>query len=48
MAREAEQLSLSQALTAERAAQREAGRTQDFKAAVMAFLRKHQPRFEGR
>ena len=48
LARDAEQLPLTDALAAERIAQREAGRTQDFKAAVMAFLQKHQPRFEGR
>ena len=48
LARDAEQLSLSEALTAERTAQREAGRSDDFKSAVMAFLQKHQPRFQGR
>jgi 2-(1,2-epoxy-1,2-dihydrophenyl)acetyl-CoA isomerase len=48
LARNAEQLSLSEALAAERAAQREAGQTEDFKAAVIAFLQKRQPRFEGR
>ena len=48
LARDAEQSSLSEALKAERYAQRDAGRTDDFKAAVMAFLQKHQPRFEGR
>ena len=48
LAREAEQLSLSDALAAERAAQREAGDTQDFRSAVMAFLQKRQPSFEGR
>jgi 2-(1,2-epoxy-1,2-dihydrophenyl)acetyl-CoA isomerase len=48
LARDAEQLSLSDALAAERAAQRTAGETQDFKAAVMAFVGKHHPRFEGR
>ena len=48
LARDAEQLPLTDALAAERIAQREAGRTQDFKAAVMAFLQKQQPRFEGR
>jgi 2-(1,2-epoxy-1,2-dihydrophenyl)acetyl-CoA isomerase len=47
LARNAEQLSLSEALAAERAAQREAGNTEDFKAAVAAFLGKHQPRFRG-
>jgi 2-(1,2-epoxy-1,2-dihydrophenyl)acetyl-CoA isomerase len=48
LARNAEQLSLSEALAAERVAQRTAGETEDFKSAVMAFLQKHQPRFEGR
>ena len=48
LARNSEQLSLTEALAAERAAQREAGQTDDFKAAVMAFLQKHQARFEGR
>ncbi len=48
LARIAGQLPLSDALAAERAAQREAGKTEDFKAAVMAFLQKRQPRFEGR
>ena len=48
LARNAEQLPLSEALAAERAAQREAGRTQDFKSAVVAFLQKRQARFDGR
>ncbi|HEY0014460.1 MAG TPA: enoyl-CoA hydratase-related protein [Allosphingosinicella sp.] len=48
LARDAEQLPLSDALAAERVAQRAAGRTDDFKAAVVAFLQKRQPRFEGR
>jgi 2-(1,2-epoxy-1,2-dihydrophenyl)acetyl-CoA isomerase len=48
LARNAEQLPLSDALAAERVAQRKAGETADFKSAVMAFLQKHQPRFEGR
>ncbi|TFI56475.1 2-(1,2-epoxy-1,2-dihydrophenyl)acetyl-CoA isomerase [Sphingomonas parva] len=48
LARDAEQLPLSEALAAERVAQRTAGETQDFRAAVMAFLQKQQPRFEGR
>ena len=47
LAREASQLSLADALSAERAAQREAGNSQDFKGAVMAFLEKQPPRFEG-
>jgi 2-(1,2-epoxy-1,2-dihydrophenyl)acetyl-CoA isomerase len=48
LARNAEQLPLSDALGAERVAQRKAGSTEDFKAAVFAFLQKRQPRFEGR
>ena len=48
LARDAEQSSLTDALAAERIAQRDAGRTDDFKAAVMAFLQKQPPRFEGR
>ena len=48
LARNAEQLPLSEALTAERVAQRTAGNSADFKAAVLAFLHKQQPRFEGR
>jgi 2-(1,2-epoxy-1,2-dihydrophenyl)acetyl-CoA isomerase len=48
LARHAEQLPLSEALAAERTAQREAGETQDFRAAVVAFLQKQQPRFEGK
>lgn len=48
LARESQQLPLGDALAAERAAQREAGRTEDFPKAVMAFLQKRQPRFEGR
>lgn len=47
LARDAEQLALAEALAAERVAQRDAGRTQDFKGAVMAFIGKLQPRFEG-
>ncbi len=47
LAQEAEQLPLGEALAAERAAQREAGRTEDFAQAVVAFLEKRQPRFEG-
>ncbi len=42
------QMPLGEALAAERAAQREAGQTDDFKGAVFAFLQKRQPRFEGR
>lgn len=48
LARDAEQLSLSEALAAERIAQRDAGYTEDFKRAVMAFLQKRKPAFEGR
>lgn len=48
LTRNAEHLSLSEALAAERAAQREAGRTEDFKAAVFAFLQKQKPTFSGR
>jgi 2-(1,2-epoxy-1,2-dihydrophenyl)acetyl-CoA isomerase len=47
LARDAEQSSLSEALAAERIAQRDAGRTNDFRRGVMAFLAKQQPRFEG-
>ncbi len=48
LAREAQHLPLSDALAAERLAQRDAGRTEDFRGAVMAFLQKRKPRFEGR
>ena len=48
LARDAEQLPLPDALAAERLAQRDAGRTEDFKSAVMAFLQKRKPRFAGR
>ncbi|MEA3039366.1 MAG: 2-(1,2-epoxy,2-dihydrophenyl)acetyl-CoA isomerase [Sphingomonadales bacterium] len=48
LAREAAHLPLSDALAAERAAQRDAGRTADFQGAVAAFLQKRQPRFEGK
>ena len=48
LARNAEQSSLTDALAAERVAQREAGRTQDFRAAVFAFLQKQEPKFEGK
>ncbi|WP_129793307.1 enoyl-CoA hydratase-related protein [Sphingosinicella sp. CPCC 101087] len=48
LARDSAQLPLQNALAAERVAQREAGWTEDFKAAVLAFLQKRQPRFEGR
>lgn len=48
LAREAQNLPLTEALAAERIAQRDAGRTEDFRGAVAAFLQKRQPRFEGR
>jgi 2-(1,2-epoxy-1,2-dihydrophenyl)acetyl-CoA isomerase len=48
LARAAQDVPLSEALAAERAAQREAGETDDFRGAVVAFLQKRQPRFEGR
>jgi 2-(1,2-epoxy-1,2-dihydrophenyl)acetyl-CoA isomerase len=48
LAREAGRSSLDEALAAERLAQREAGETADFKAAVVAFLQKRQPGFEGK
>jgi 2-(1,2-epoxy-1,2-dihydrophenyl)acetyl-CoA isomerase len=48
LARTAEQSSLTDALAAERIAQRDAGRTEDFKQAVFAFLQKRQPKFDGR
>jgi 2-(1,2-epoxy-1,2-dihydrophenyl)acetyl-CoA isomerase len=48
LARNAEQLPLSDALAAERVAQKTAGESTDFKGAVVAFLQKQQPRFEGK
>jgi 2-(1,2-epoxy-1,2-dihydrophenyl)acetyl-CoA isomerase len=48
LARNAQDLPLSDALAAERDAQREAGHTRDFANAIAAFLQKRQPRFEGR
>jgi 2-(1,2-epoxy-1,2-dihydrophenyl)acetyl-CoA isomerase len=48
LARDAQALPLTEALAAERIAQREAGHSQDFANAVAAFLQKRQPRFEGR
>ena len=48
LAREAQQLPLSEALAAERIGQRDAGRTEDFRSAVMAFIEKRQPLFSGK
>jgi 2-(1,2-epoxy-1,2-dihydrophenyl)acetyl-CoA isomerase len=48
LAREAGHKPLSEALAAERVAQREAGVTEDFRGAVMAFLQKQPARFEGK
>ena len=48
LARDSTHLPLAEALAAERTAQRTAGETEDFRSAVMAFLQKRQPRFEGR
>jgi 2-(1,2-epoxy-1,2-dihydrophenyl)acetyl-CoA isomerase len=48
LAREAGHKPLSEALAAERLAQREAGETEDFRGAVMAFLHKQPARFEGK
>jgi 2-(1,2-epoxy-1,2-dihydrophenyl)acetyl-CoA isomerase len=48
LARDSAHLSLSEALAAERVAQREAGRTEDFKQGVVAFLQKRPPSFDGR
>jgi 2-(1,2-epoxy-1,2-dihydrophenyl)acetyl-CoA isomerase len=48
LAREAQHLPLSEALAAERIAQRDAGRSEDFKAGVTAFLHKRPPRYDGR
>ena len=48
LARNAEQSSLTEALAAERIAQRDAGRTDDFKSAVIAFLQKRPPTFDGK
>jgi len=48
LARDAEQAPLSDALGAERRAQTLAGRTDDFKAGVMAFIQKRPPAFEGK
>jgi 2-(1,2-epoxy-1,2-dihydrophenyl)acetyl-CoA isomerase len=48
LARDAEQLPLGDALSAERRAQTLAGRSEDFKSGVMAFLQKRQAQFDGR
>jgi 2-(1,2-epoxy-1,2-dihydrophenyl)acetyl-CoA isomerase len=48
LARDSQQLPLGEALAAERAAQRGAGLTEDFRSGVLAFLQKRQARFEGR
>ncbi|HKR24398.1 MAG TPA: 2-(1,2-epoxy-1,2-dihydrophenyl)acetyl-CoA isomerase, partial [Allosphingosinicella sp.] len=48
LARESGDLPLAEALAAERVAQRDAGRTEDFKQAVFAFLQKRQAAFDGR
>ena len=48
LARESAHLPLTEALAAERAAQRKAGETADFRAAVLAFLQKRRPTFDGR
>jgi 2-(1,2-epoxy-1,2-dihydrophenyl)acetyl-CoA isomerase len=48
LARNAGHMPLADALAAERTAQKAAGETSDFKGAVIAFLQKLQPRFEGK
>jgi 2-(1,2-epoxy-1,2-dihydrophenyl)acetyl-CoA isomerase len=48
LARNAEQLPLTDALAAERVAQKTAGESADFNGAVISFLQKQQPRFEGK
>jgi 2-(1,2-epoxy-1,2-dihydrophenyl)acetyl-CoA isomerase len=48
LACDAGQAPLSDALAAERCAQTIAGHTDDFKAGVMAFLQKRQPKFDGK
>jgi len=48
LARNSAHQSLSDALAMERAGQRDAGHTEDFKSAVLAFLQKRQPQFNGR
>ena len=47
LAREGGHIPLGEALAAERIAQREAGATEDFRGAVVAFMQKRQARFEG-
>ncbi|MDQ8758088.1 hypothetical protein RCO27_17815 [Sphingosinicella sp. LHD-64] len=47
-AREAERRTLTEALGAERIAQRDAERTEDFRQGVIAFLQKRPPSFDGR
>jgi 2-(1,2-epoxy-1,2-dihydrophenyl)acetyl-CoA isomerase len=47
LARDAGQAPLSEALAAERRAQTIAGRTDDFKSGVMAFIQKRPPTFKG-
>ena len=48
LARDSAHLGLPEALAAERIAQRHAGRTEDFKQGVVAFLQKRPPSFDGR
>ena len=48
LARDSANVPLTQALEAERLAQREAGNSEDFKSAVLAFLQKQPPSFKGR
>ena len=48
LARDSAHLGLAEALGAERIAQRDAGRTEDFKQGVVAFLQKRPPSFDGR
>ena len=48
LARDSAHLGLAEALAAERVAQRDAGRTEDFKQGVVAFLQKRPPSFDGR
>ena len=48
LARDSDRLPLGEALAAERVAQRQAGTTDDFRSAVIAFLQKRQPTFDGR